>query len=87
MSPDGHQEEGVDPLLSIAEIVKRFDVSRQTIHRQRARGLFPDPEPVSGSTRLRWRESKIAAWIAANPKRPGARTDLQKNEESDSAGD
>lgn len=70
-------------MLTIAQITQRFPVSRQTVHRLRARGLFPAPEPNPGSTRMKWRESKVAAYFAANPLRPGARTDLQKQAEED----
>jgi predicted DNA-binding transcriptional regulator AlpA len=75
-----HQSDRRDELLTIAQIMQRFGVSRQTLHRWRSRGLFPAPEPNPGSTRMKWRESKVAAFIAANPKRPGTRTDLQSRD-------
>lgn len=71
-----HPPEGRDELLSLAQITQRFEVSRQTVHKARTRGEFPAPEPQPGSTRLRWRQSVVAAYFAAHPKRPGARTDL-----------
>jgi predicted DNA-binding transcriptional regulator AlpA len=71
------QERPDDELLSIAGVCERFGVSRTTLHRLRASGRFPAPEPTQGSTRTRWRASAVAAYFDANPKRPGARTDLQ----------
>jgi predicted DNA-binding transcriptional regulator AlpA len=76
-----HPEEERDQLLTITQIIQRFGVSRQTLHRWRSRGLFPEPESPAGSTPFRWRESRVAAFIAANPKRPGARTDLARKTE------
>ncbi|MFB7574668.1 helix-turn-helix transcriptional regulator [Streptomyces sp. NPDC057611] len=84
---DEHPDDGRDELLTIGQIIQRFGVSRQTLHRWRARGRFPAPEPSPGSTRMAWRESKVAAFIAANPKRPGARTDLQRQAEEEAHSD
>lgn len=89
--PSEHPDDGRDELLTITQILQRFHVSRQTLHRWRARGLFPAPEPNPGSTRMKWRESQVAAFIASNPKRPGARTDLlretpEETPSDDSAG-
>lgn len=72
-----HPQEGRDDLLTLAQISDRFGVSRQTVHTARQRGTFPAPEAAPGSTRLRWRESAVAAYFDAHPKRPGARTDLK----------
>lgn len=74
--PGTHEAEGKDELLTIAEIVERFGISRQALHRLRARGIFPAPESETGSTRLRWKASAVEAHFAAHPKRPGRRTDL-----------
>jgi predicted DNA-binding transcriptional regulator AlpA len=74
---DEHPTGGQDTLLSLAQITQRFGVSRTTLHTLRSQGVFPDPETVPGSTRLRWRESAVAAYFEANPLRQGARTDLR----------
>lgn len=71
------EAEGMDELMTIADIVKRFGVSRTTLHAARASGAFPAPDPSPGSTRMRWRASVVEAYFAANPKRPGKRTDLE----------
>ncbi|MFE3378771.1 helix-turn-helix transcriptional regulator [Streptomyces anulatus] len=75
-----HPQDGSDELLTLAQISDRFEVSRQTVHTARQRGVFPAPEPVLGSTRLRWRQSAVEEYFAANPKRPGTRTDLQDDQ-------
>lgn len=77
---EGQAQEGGDKLLTIAEIVRTFQVSRQTLHTARLSGKFPPPEPAPGSTRLRWRESAVAAFFAEHPKRQGERTDLKRKE-------
>lgn len=76
VSEENPAERG-DELLTLSQISVRFDVSRQTLHAARQRGDFPAPESTAGSTRLRWRDSAVAAYFAANPKRPGARSDLK----------
>lgn len=75
--PGTHDAEEEDELLTIADIVERFGISRQALYGLRSRGVFPAPEPGPGSTRLRWRESVVTAYFRANPKRPGRRTDLE----------
>lgn len=67
-----------DTLLSIREIMSRHGVSRQGLHVFRQRPDFPAPVPSAGNTRPRWRAGDIDAYFQANPKRQGARTDLQR---------
>lgn len=62
---------GAPELLSINEIATRFKVSRQTVHTLRRRGLFPEPSPTPGSTRLKWDSAILAAYFEANPPQPG----------------
>ncbi|MFK0182333.1 helix-turn-helix transcriptional regulator [Streptomyces xanthochromogenes] len=78
------REEGLEP-LTIAEIEARFGVSRQTIHRLRAKGVFPHPVPTVGSTRMRFDAREVEDFFAVNPKRPGRRTDLDP-QRSDGSG-
>lgn len=73
---DEHPTTGGDELLSLAQIVQRYGVSRTTLHTWRSQGAFPAPEQSPGSTRLRWRQSAVDAFFATNPKRQGARTDI-----------
>lgn len=74
--------EGGDEPMTIAEICDEHGVSRQTLHRLRADpdSGFPEPMRPGGSTRLRYPRRAVAEFFAANPLRPGRRTDLKKNE-------
>lgn len=74
---DERSSEREDPWLSLSQISIRFNVSRTYVHNLRARGEFPASESLPGSTREFWRESVVAAFFKANPKRQGARTDLR----------
>lgn len=65
----GGQE--VPELLTIAEIADRFDVSRQTVHNLRRKGVFPEGQMASNSTRLVFDAAAVAAYFEANPKQPG----------------
>lgn len=75
--PNTPEEEGARELLTIAEIVERFGVSRTTLHAARRRGAFPSPTQPPESTRNLYDADEVAAYFAANPKRPGRRTDLE----------
>ncbi len=66
--PDGQE---VPELLTIAEIANRFDVSRQTVHNLRRRGVFPPAQLAENSTRVRFDAVAVAAYFKANPKQPG----------------
>lgn len=72
--PDGQE---VPELLTIAEIAKYFDVSRQTVHNLRRRGVFPEPVPVSGSTRLKWDSVVLADYFRRNPLQPGKKLEAR----------
>lgn len=74
--PENPEPQGSPRLLTVPEITQRYGISRQAIHTYRQRGVFPQPAPEKGSTRLRFREDEVAAFFAANPKQPGKRTDL-----------
>lgn len=64
--------------MTIAEICDEYGVSRQTLHAARINpdSGFPQPEYEPGSLRPKFRRTAIADYFAANPKRPGRRTDL-----------
>ncbi|WP_312870611.1 helix-turn-helix transcriptional regulator [Streptomyces himalayensis] len=75
--PKSPDSEGVPRLMTISEIALEHGVSRQSVHSYRTtRGDFPKPVEGEGSTRPRFRADEVAAWFAANPPRPGKRTDL-----------
>ncbi|MFF4385573.1 helix-turn-helix transcriptional regulator [Streptomyces sp. NPDC001552] len=87
MPEEEHQEERGDELLTIAQITQEFGISRQALHTLRAQGLFPASETAPGSTRQKWRKSVVAEFFAANPKRPGTRTDLYPRQSGPAATD
>ncbi|MFC8515507.1 helix-turn-helix transcriptional regulator [Streptomyces sp. NPDC057257] len=79
--PKSPESEGVPRLMTVSEIALEHGVSRQSVHAYRTRGSFPKPVEGEGSTRPRFREDEVAAWFAANPPRPGKRTDLAPRDE------
>ncbi|MFF8953864.1 helix-turn-helix transcriptional regulator [Streptomyces sp. NPDC014940] len=79
--PKSPESEGVPRLMTVSEIALEHGVSRQTVHSYRTRGTFPQPVEGEGSTRPRFRADEVAAWFAANPPRPGKRTDLAPRDE------
>ncbi|MFJ8538142.1 helix-turn-helix transcriptional regulator [Streptomyces sp. NPDC093591] len=79
--PKSPDSEGVPRLMTVSEIALEHGVSRQTVHSYRTRGSFPKPVEGEGSTRPRFRADEVAAWFAANPPRPGKRTDLAAPDE------
>lgn len=79
--PKSPDSEGVPRLMTVSEIALEHGVSRQTVHSYRTRGSFPKPVEGEGSTRPRFRADEVADWFAANPPRPGKRTDLAPQDE------
>ena len=79
--PKSPDSEGGPRLMTVSEIALEHGVSRQTVHSYRTRGSFPKPVEGEGSTRPRFRADQVAAWFAANPPRPGKRTDLATDDE------
>jgi len=78
--PQEPQEKEEPELLSIAQIAARFEVSRQTVHNLRRRGVFPAPEIVENSTRVRWKADVVKAYFDANPKQPGKKIETRLRE-------
>jgi predicted DNA-binding transcriptional regulator AlpA len=79
--PKSPDSEGVPRLMTVSEIAMEHGVSRQSVHSYRTRGDFPKPVEGEGSTRPRFRADEVAVWFAANPPRPGKRTDLATPDE------
>ena len=52
-----------DRLLPITRVIDLTSFSKATIYRKIADGTFPRPLKI-GKSRVAWRESEIAAWIA-----------------------
>jgi prophage regulatory protein len=53
-----------DRLIRIRDVAYLVGMSKATIYRKLKSGDFPSPVKVGGPS-VRWRESSIAAWIAA----------------------
>ncbi|MFP7572440.1 helix-turn-helix transcriptional regulator [Marivita sp. S2033] len=52
--------------LSVDQVAKRFDVSKDSIWRWKRNGDFPKPVRLGGST-TRWRLSDIEDWEVQRP--------------------
>lgn len=52
--------------LSVDQVAKRFDVSKDSIWRWKRNGDFPKPVKLGGST-TRWRLSDIEEWERHRP--------------------
>jgi prophage regulatory protein len=53
-----------DRLLRLSDVMERTGLGRSTIYRKISEGTFPAPVKV-GQAAVRWKESDLAAWIAA----------------------
>jgi prophage regulatory protein len=51
-------------LISAKEVCRRTSLSRASLYRLMAQGVFPKPVPLHG-VRKAWIESEIDAWVAA----------------------
>lgn len=54
----------LDPLLERETVERLTTLSKSEIYRRIAAGSFPRQVPI-GRRRVAWRQSEIAAWIAA----------------------
>jgi excisionase family DNA binding protein len=61
-------QDGSDYLLTITDVIKRLHISRGTVYALTSRGAMPKPIKLGSS--IRWRESDIAAFIAAGCSMP-----------------
>ena len=55
-----------DRLLRLSEVRTRTALARSTIYRKMRDGSFPEPLKI-GVRAVRWRESEIEVWLAAQP--------------------
>ena len=58
---------GEDRLLRTPEVIEMTGISRATIYRKMAEGLFPQSVRL-GPNAVAWRLSEILAWIASRPR-------------------
>lgn len=86
VSSNEHGREEPD-LVTIKQIVERFDVSRPLIHKYRRAGIFPQPVPTGGeTTAMRFDAKEVEDFWAAHPKQQGRRTDVERKS-AESEGD
>lgn len=74
--PKNPEREGSPRLITPQEIEQEYEIKRSTLYTYRHRPTFPKPVKVEGSIKTFYRADEVAAWIAANPKQQGKRTDL-----------
>lgn len=55
-----------DRMIRVGELLKLMGVSRATLSRMRAGGLFPKPQKISIRC-IGWRSSEVDGWIAHRP--------------------
>lgn len=55
-----------DRLLKISEVARKISMGNSWIYERMKTGEFPRPLQLSPGA-VRWRESEIDAWIAAQP--------------------
>lgn len=53
-----------DRLLRLREVVAQTGISKATLYRKVADGLFPRPVSIGGHS-VRWRASDLDAWLRA----------------------
>lgn len=53
----------IDPLLNRAQVEEMVGLKKTAIYERIARGDFPEPERFKNARYVRWRHSKIEAWL------------------------
>lgn len=66
-------EANEEPLMTVADVAKRLNVSKSTITRQAAAGKIPCVK-LPGWKELRFNREHIERWIARNSYQPDARS-------------
>ncbi|MET8826066.1 AlpA family phage regulatory protein [Streptomyces sp. NPDC004610] len=74
--PKNPGREGSPRLITPQQIEQEYGIRRSTLYTYRHRPTFPQPVKVEGSIKTFYRADEVAAWVAANPKQQGKRTDL-----------
>ncbi|MEV7140742.1 helix-turn-helix transcriptional regulator [Streptomyces tauricus] len=81
--PKNPEREGSPRLITPQEIEQEYRIKRSTLYTYRHRPTFPKPVKVEGSIKTFYRADEVAAWIAANPKQQGKRTDLPAKQQGE----
>lgn len=79
--PKNPEREGSPSLITPQQIEQEYGIKRSTLYTYRHRPTFPKPVKVEGSIKTFYREDEVAAWLDANPKRQGERTDLASKQQ------
>lgn len=74
--PKNPEREGSPRLITPQQIEQEHGIKRSTLYTYRHRPSFPQPIKVEGSIKTFYRADEVAAWLAANPKQQGRRTDV-----------
>lgn len=74
--PKNPEREGSPSLITPQQIEQEYGIKRSTLYTYRHRPTFPKPVKVEGSIKTFYRADEVAAWLEANPKQQGKRTDL-----------
>ena len=66
----------MDKLLNVAELAQVLGITPKAVYCRLHEGRQSVPAPlfIPGSTRLRWRQSDVEAWLAVLPVRTTGRT-------------
>lgn len=81
--PKNPEHEGSPRLITPQQIEQEYGIKRSTLYTYRHRPSFPQPVKVEGSIKTFYRADEVAAWLAANPKQQGKRTDLAPPQQGD----
>lgn len=81
--PRNPEPEGSPRLITPQQIEQEHGIKRSTLYTYRHRPSFPQPVKVEGSIKTFYRADEVAAWLAANPKEQGKRTDLAAKQQGD----
>ncbi|MEO1724052.1 MAG: AlpA family transcriptional regulator [Pseudomonadota bacterium] len=63
-APATNEAASIDPILRRPDVERLTGLARSTIYARMADGTFPKPIKLGGSA-VGWRQSAIAAWLAA----------------------
>lgn len=74
--PKNPEPEGSPSLITPQQIEQEYGIKRSTLYTYRHRPSFPQPVKIEGSIKTFYRADEVAAWLDANPKQQGKRTDL-----------
>lgn len=63
-----YDNQPIDRLMGLPEVMRITTFCRTSIYNKIRDGTMPPPLKLSGSRRIAWRSSEIAAWLAGQPR-------------------